>query len=47
MRPVRDREGVIDINIAQPREPGGKGGIVLLFALMETGIFQAQNVAGL
>ncbi len=47
MRPVRDREGVIDIDVAEPREPGGKGGIVLFFALVEAGILQAQNVAGL
>ena len=47
VRAVRDREGVVDIDVAQRGELGGESGIVFFFALMEAGILQAQNIARL
>ena len=45
--PVRDREGVVDVNVAEPGERGDEIRIVLHLAGVEAGILQAQNVARL
>ncbi len=47
VRAVRGRECVVDPEVAEFRQRGHEGRIVLFFAGVEPGIFQAQNVAGL
>ncbi len=42
---MRRRKGVVDENIAVLGEFVDKGGVVLLLALMEAGVFEQQNVA--
>ena len=44
---MRDRESIVDINVAELGELCGKRRVVLLFAGVEAGVFQAQNFAGL
>ena len=39
------REGVVDIEVAELGEFGDEGRIVLLFALVEAGVLEQQNVA--
>ena len=47
VRAVRDRERIVDVNVAELRKSGRKRRIVLFFAFVEAGIFQAENVARL
>ena len=47
MRAVRGREGVVDPDVAELGERGDEGRIVLLLALVEAGVLQQQDVAGL
>jgi len=47
VRPVRNRKRVVHIDVAELCKSGCKGGIVLFFALVEAGILQAENLAGL
>ena len=47
VRPVRDRECIVDVDVAEPRQRGDEIGIVLRFAVVEAGILQTENVAGL
>jgi hypothetical protein len=47
VRPVRDRERIVDVNIAQALKSGGERGIVFFLALVEASVFQAENIAGL
>ncbi len=39
------REGVVDVDIAVGGQCFGKGGVVLLFRLVETGVFEQQDIA--
>ena len=45
MRAVRGREGVVDVDVAELGEFGDERRIVLLLALVEAGVFQAEDVA--
>ena len=47
VRAMRGRERVVDPDVAEFRQRGDEGRIVLFFAGVEAGIFEAQNVAGL
>jgi hypothetical protein len=45
VRPVRRRERIVDPDIAEPGQFGHESRIVLLFFLVEAGIFQTKDVA--
>jgi hypothetical protein len=45
--PVRRRESVVDIDIAQRRQGSDKGRVVLLLAGMEACVLETQHIAGL
>ena len=45
MRAVRGREGVVDPDVAELCQLRDEGRIVLLFFLVEAGVFQAEDVA--
>ena len=47
MRAVRGREGVVDPEVAELGEFGDERRVVLLLALVEAGVLQQQDVAGL
>src|SRR4029077_8788443 len=47
MRAVRGRESVVDPDVAELGKRRDEGRIVLFLALMEAGVLQQQNVAGL
>src|SRR5262245_44941996 len=47
MRAVGRRERVVDPDVAELRQRGDEVGIVLLLALVETGVLQAEDVARL
>ena len=42
--PVRRREGIVAIDVAERGEPGGEIGVVGLFAGMEADVFQQQHL---
>ncbi len=46
MRPVRRRERIIDIDIAERRQLAGEVGVVLLLARVEAQILQQRDLAG-
>src|SRR5690606_33891738 len=45
VRAVRGREGIVDVDVAVGGEGCGEIGVVLLFALVETGVFEKQDTA--
>ena len=45
MRPVRRREGVVDVEIAERRQLLDEGRVVLLLARMEAGVLEEKHVA--
>ena len=47
MRAMRGRKGVVDVDVAVLRQLGGEFGCVLLLALVEAGVLEDDEIAGL
>ena len=47
VRAMRDRERIVDIEIAELCELRGEFRVVLFFTLVEAGVFQTENLARL